>query len=113
MSEPDNPDAEPVRIPITDVFDLHTVPPREVRTRILSKSLGAVPHDASWLDRVVRDDRATPADLARAAKVASTLESTDAHATQACGYSLTAACHCSRSARSNRACGSRPTGQSS
>ena len=25
------PDAEPVEIPITDVFDLHTVPPREVR----------------------------------------------------------------------------------
>ena len=25
------PDGEPVRIPITDVFDLHTVPPREVR----------------------------------------------------------------------------------
>ena len=24
------PDEEPVRIPITDVFDLHTVPPREV-----------------------------------------------------------------------------------
>lgn len=27
MSEPDE---QPVRIPITDVFDLHTVPPREV-----------------------------------------------------------------------------------
>ena len=27
MSEPE---AEPVRIPITDVFDLHTVPPRDV-----------------------------------------------------------------------------------
>jgi dsDNA-specific endonuclease/ATPase MutS2 len=25
------PDAGPVEIPITDVFDLHTVPPREVR----------------------------------------------------------------------------------
>jgi dsDNA-specific endonuclease/ATPase MutS2 len=24
-------DEEPVRIPITDVFDLHTVPPRDVR----------------------------------------------------------------------------------
>ena len=24
------PDAEPVRIPIADVFDLHTVPPRDV-----------------------------------------------------------------------------------
>ena len=28
MSEPDE---QPVRIPITDVFDLHTVPPRDVR----------------------------------------------------------------------------------
>ena len=26
-----NQDDEPVRIPITDVFDLHTVPPRDVR----------------------------------------------------------------------------------
>jgi len=26
----DNPD-EPVRIPVTDVFDLHTVPPRDVK----------------------------------------------------------------------------------
>ena len=26
-----NEDDEPVRIPITDVFDLHTVPPRDVR----------------------------------------------------------------------------------
>ncbi|HZU26995.1 MAG TPA: Smr/MutS family protein [Bryobacteraceae bacterium] len=25
------PDEEPVRIPITDVFDLHSVPPRDVR----------------------------------------------------------------------------------
>jgi len=25
------PDDEPLRIPITDVFDLHTVPPRDVR----------------------------------------------------------------------------------
>jgi dsDNA-specific endonuclease/ATPase MutS2 len=25
-----NPEAEPVRIPITDVFDLHSVPPRDV-----------------------------------------------------------------------------------
>jgi dsDNA-specific endonuclease/ATPase MutS2 len=26
----DNPD-EPVRIPVTDIFDLHTVPPRDVK----------------------------------------------------------------------------------
>ena len=26
-----NPDPEPVRIPITDVFDLHSVPPRDVK----------------------------------------------------------------------------------
>jgi dsDNA-specific endonuclease/ATPase MutS2 len=26
-----DPEPEPVRIPITDVFDLHTVPPRDVR----------------------------------------------------------------------------------
>jgi dsDNA-specific endonuclease/ATPase MutS2 len=25
------PDDEPIRIPITDVFDLHTVPPRDVK----------------------------------------------------------------------------------
>lgn len=27
----DNPDLEPVRIPIEDVLDLHTVPPRDVK----------------------------------------------------------------------------------
>ena len=26
-----SPDPEPIRIPITDVFDLHSVPPRDVR----------------------------------------------------------------------------------
>jgi dsDNA-specific endonuclease/ATPase MutS2 len=26
-----NPESEPVRIPITDVFDLHSVPPRDVK----------------------------------------------------------------------------------
>jgi dsDNA-specific endonuclease/ATPase MutS2 len=26
-----DPESEPVRIPITDVFDLHSVPPRDVR----------------------------------------------------------------------------------
>jgi len=26
------PDEEPVRIPVTDVFDLHTVPPRDVKS---------------------------------------------------------------------------------
>ena len=26
-----DPEEEPIRIPITDVFDLHTVPPRDVR----------------------------------------------------------------------------------
>lgn len=26
-----DPDSEPVRIPITDVFDLHSVPPRDVK----------------------------------------------------------------------------------
>lgn len=36
MSEPDQPEterfeAEPLRIPIEDVFDLHTVPPRDVK----------------------------------------------------------------------------------
>jgi len=30
MSEHDEDAGDPVRIPITDVFDLHTVPPREV-----------------------------------------------------------------------------------
>lgn len=28
------PEDEPVRIPITDVFDLHTVPPRDVRAMV-------------------------------------------------------------------------------
>jgi dsDNA-specific endonuclease/ATPase MutS2 len=28
---PDTSEPDPVRIPITDVFDLHTVPPREVK----------------------------------------------------------------------------------
>jgi dsDNA-specific endonuclease/ATPase MutS2 len=31
MEEDDFPGDEPVRIPITDVFDLHTVPPRDVK----------------------------------------------------------------------------------
>lgn len=36
MSEPEHPEAgdfddEPLRIPIEDVFDLHTVPPRDVK----------------------------------------------------------------------------------
>jgi dsDNA-specific endonuclease/ATPase MutS2 len=26
-----SPDSEPIRIPITDVFDLHSVPPRDVK----------------------------------------------------------------------------------
>jgi len=26
-----NPESEPVRIPVTDVFDLHSVPPRDVK----------------------------------------------------------------------------------
>ena len=26
-----DPDSEPIRIPITDVFDLHSVPPRDVK----------------------------------------------------------------------------------
>jgi dsDNA-specific endonuclease/ATPase MutS2 len=26
-----DPESEPVRIPVTDVFDLHTVPPRDVK----------------------------------------------------------------------------------
>jgi dsDNA-specific endonuclease/ATPase MutS2 len=30
-SDPFNPFPEPVTIPITDVFDLHTIPPREVK----------------------------------------------------------------------------------
>jgi dsDNA-specific endonuclease/ATPase MutS2 len=29
--DPDNPFPEPVSIPITDVFDLHTIQPREVK----------------------------------------------------------------------------------
>jgi DNA-nicking Smr family endonuclease len=29
--DPFNPFPEPVRIPITDVFDLHTIPPRDVK----------------------------------------------------------------------------------
>jgi len=28
---PDQPEDDPVRIPITDVFDLHSVPPRDVK----------------------------------------------------------------------------------
>lgn len=30
-SDPDNPFPEPVEIEITDVFDLHTIPPRDVK----------------------------------------------------------------------------------
>ena len=32
--DPDNPFPEPVEIEITDVFDLHTIPPREVKAVI-------------------------------------------------------------------------------
>jgi dsDNA-specific endonuclease/ATPase MutS2 len=28
------PDSEPIRIPITDVFDLHSVPPRDVKPMV-------------------------------------------------------------------------------
>ncbi len=31
MENPDDPFSEPLRIPITDVFDLHSVPPRDVK----------------------------------------------------------------------------------
>jgi len=31
MSSPENPDSEPIRIPIEDVLDLHTVSPRDVK----------------------------------------------------------------------------------
>jgi dsDNA-specific endonuclease/ATPase MutS2 len=31
MSSPQNPDSEPIRIPIEDVLDLHTVSPRDVK----------------------------------------------------------------------------------
>jgi dsDNA-specific endonuclease/ATPase MutS2 len=31
-----NPESEPVRIPITDVFDLHSVPPRDVREVVVA-----------------------------------------------------------------------------
>ncbi len=31
MTTVEGPLGEPVRIPVTDVFDLHTVPPREIR----------------------------------------------------------------------------------
>lgn len=31
LSDPDNPFPEPVTIPITDVFDLHTIQPRDVK----------------------------------------------------------------------------------
>jgi len=30
-SDPDNPFPEPVEIEITDIFDLHTIPPRDVK----------------------------------------------------------------------------------
>jgi dsDNA-specific endonuclease/ATPase MutS2 len=29
--KPFDPEGEPIRIPVTDVFDLHTVPPRDVK----------------------------------------------------------------------------------
>jgi dsDNA-specific endonuclease/ATPase MutS2 len=32
--DPFNPFPEPVRVPITDVFDLHTIPPKDVKTVI-------------------------------------------------------------------------------
>ena len=31
MDDPENPFPEPVEIEITDVFDLHTIPPRDVK----------------------------------------------------------------------------------
>ena len=32
LEDPFNPFPQPVQIPITDVFDLHTIPPRDVKT---------------------------------------------------------------------------------
>jgi SpoVK/Ycf46/Vps4 family AAA+-type ATPase len=47
--------------------------PRAVRRRVLAANLVGVPHSDDWLERVARDERATPADLARAARVARAL----------------------------------------
>lgn len=59
-------------------------PSRCVRERILADRLESIPHEQAWLSRLVRDDRATPADLDRAAKVVRTLGCTDAQSAQAC-----------------------------
>jgi dsDNA-specific endonuclease/ATPase MutS2 len=42
--DPFNPFPEPVQVPITDVFDLHTIPPRDVKRVVeeyLSEAQGA------------------------------------------------------------------------
>lgn len=59
-------------------------PPRDVRERILADRLESIPYEQAWLSRLVRDDRATPADLDRAANVVRTLGRTDAQSAQAC-----------------------------
>jgi dsDNA-specific endonuclease/ATPase MutS2 len=48
--DPFNPFPEPVQVPITDVFDLHTIPPRDVK-RIVEEYL-AEAHSAGF--RTVR-----------------------------------------------------------
>ncbi len=46
------------------------VPPKRVRRQMLAKHLEGVAVDERWLDRCAADDDITPADIARAAKVA-------------------------------------------
>lgn len=48
-------------------------PPRHVRRRILAGHLQGIPCDRDWLNQVTYDERATPADIERAADIVRTL----------------------------------------
>lgn len=48
----DNPFPEPVEIEITDVFDLHTIPPRDVR-RVVEEYLQLAYEKGFWSVRII------------------------------------------------------------
>jgi transitional endoplasmic reticulum ATPase len=52
-------------------------PPRSVRRQLLGRHLEALPVREPWLDRMAADERLTPADIARIARVVAALGETD------------------------------------
>ena len=50
--DPDNPFPEPVEIEISDVFDLHTIPPRDVQ-RVVEEYLQLAYEKGFWSVRII------------------------------------------------------------